>query len=80
MKKNRKKITTIDGLARLMQAEFVVVHEKFRGVDGKFVKIRGEIGELRVELMEVKQDVKWMKDNSSELFTKFGKFISLYEA
>ena len=30
-------------------------------------------------LTNVENDVKWMKDNSSALFTKLDRFISLYE-
>lgn len=41
--------------------------------------MQGEFTKLGTELSEVKSDVKWMKDNSSELFTKLDKFITLYE-
>lgn len=35
-KRRMKKVSTIDGLACLMQEEFVGVNEKFDGIDKKF--------------------------------------------
>src|SRR3990167_8573008 len=48
------------------------VQQDFRRIDGRLDKIDER-------LINVESDVKWMKDNSSALFTKLDKFISLYE-
>ncbi len=55
---------TINDLARLMQGEFI-------GVKGEFTSVN-----KRLDVLEA--DVKFIKDNASELFTKLDEFISLY--
>jgi chromosome segregation ATPase len=83
--KNNKNMT-IDDLARLMQEEFSGINKRFDGVDKRFDEVderfdgvETRLGGVETELAEVKSDVKWMKDNSGELFTKLDKFIKLYE-
>ena len=75
-KQRPKKVTTIDGLARMMQSGFVKVDEK---IDLVSKDLGVEIGLVKMDLAEVKRDVKEMKDNSSELFKKLDAFIKLYE-
>jgi archaellum component FlaC len=61
---NEEKNMTINDLARLMQGEFI-------GVKGEFTSVN-----KRLDVLEA--DVKFIKDNASELFTKLDEFISLY--
>ena len=89
MKKERggkqKNGMTLDGLARMVQAGFAETATKadLRGVCAEIDAVRkdlgAEIGLVKLDLAEVKRDVKEMKENSSELFTKLDKFIELYE-
>lgn len=60
MKKKQQAITTIEGLATLMQGEFLVIHDKFaelrtelKGeINGLRTELKGEINGLRTELKE----------------------------
>jgi len=68
------------GLA--IQNDFKKVDERFDKVDGRLDvidgrldKVEGRLNTIESELSEVKSDVKWMKDNSSAVFTKLDKYI-----
>ena len=50
-----------------------------KAVQEDFQGLKADIQEVRIELQAVKTDVQEIKRNSSELFTKLDKFISLYE-
>ena len=50
-----------------------------KAVQNDFVGVNKRFDKVELELKEVKSEVKWMKDNFSELFTKLDKFIALYE-
>jgi archaellum component FlaC len=89
---NEEKDITINDLARLMQDEFLGVnrrldgHDKcFDGIDKRFDGIEKRLDghdkrfdgiEKRLDVLET--DVKFIKDNASELFAKLDEFISLY--
>ena len=60
-----EKNLTINDLARLMQNEFLGVNQRLDGHDKRFAALEA--------------DVKYIKDNASELFTKLDEFISLYK-
>jgi len=88
-KRGTKKISTVDGLARLMQGEFVRVHEKFDGVDKKFEGVYTEFSHVHKQMdtefsnvhkrMDaIESGLQDMKESSSELFGKLDEFISLY--
>ncbi|MBI5913253.1 hypothetical protein HY839_02300 [Candidatus Azambacteria bacterium] len=49
------------------------------GIKGDVAGIKGDVAGIKIRLSGVENDVKWMKDNSSALFTKLDKLISLYE-
>jgi len=55
------------------------VQQDFRRIDDRLDKMDGRFDKIDERLINVENDVKWMKDNSSALFTKLDKFISLYE-
>lgn len=48
-------------------------------IDNRLAKLELEVRETRHDVQKVKADVKWMKDNFSELFAKLDEFISLYK-
>lgn len=48
-------------------------------IDNRLAKLELEVRETRHDVQEVKKDVKWMKDNASELFAKLDRFIALLE-
>lgn len=94
-KKNGKKsVTTIPGLARLMQEEFSNVYGRMdagfadvhKRMDAGFLEIHNrlgnvetDVGVLKMDMHEVKRDIQEMKEKSSELFEKLNKFIALYQ-
>jgi hypothetical protein len=49
-RKTARKITTIEELARLMQAEFLGMHSEFGQVHKRFNKLGKEVLELRMEV------------------------------
>lgn len=58
-------VETLEPFARSVQEDFRKVNSRLDTMDGR--------------LTNVDQDVRWMKENFSELFTKLDKFIALYE-
>jgi len=59
---------------------FVEIFEPFaKAVQNDFQKVNGRLDSIDGRLTAVEQDVAWMKNNFSELFTKLDKFITLYE-
>jgi len=59
---------------------FIETLEPFaKAVEEDFNTVNSRLDKVELELTEVKTDVKWMKENFSELFTKLDKFIALYE-
>ncbi len=48
-----------------------------KAVQEDFKNVRTEIQFVQTDLSKVQKNVRWMKDNASELFTKLDKFISL---
>ncbi|MFH1192709.1 MAG: hypothetical protein V1656_00080 [Candidatus Jorgensenbacteria bacterium] len=42
-------------------------------------ELKGEIAGVKFDLAEVKSDMKWMRTNSNEIFTKLDGFITLYK-
>jgi chromosome segregation ATPase len=85
-KRKVKKISTIDGLARLMQEEFLSVHGEFSNVykrmDTEFVNVHkrmdAEFTNVHKRIDTLEGDIRDIKESSSELFTKLDEFISLY--
>jgi len=55
------------------------VDSRLDQVDLRFDRVDTRLDNLESEFSEVKTDVKWMRDNSSELFAKLDKFIALLE-
>ena len=72
-------IEALDPFAQAVQKDFRRMDERFDKMDGRFDKVEGRLTKIEDRLTNVENDVKWMKDNSSALFTKLDKFISLYE-
>jgi len=77
---------TLEKLGRLTQQGFLGVEGRLTRVEGRLTRVEGRL--TRVEgrligvegrLTKVENDVRWMKNNFSELFTKLDKFIALYE-
>lgn len=90
MKKRRvKRVSTVDGLARLMQEEFVGVHGEFSrvhkridtlegGVQEKFAGVHAEFSRVHKRIDTLEGSLRDMKESASELFAKLDEFISLY--
>jgi archaellum component FlaC len=55
------------------------VDSRLDKVDSRLDKVDSRLAKVEFELAEVKTDVKYMKENFGELFTKLDKFIVLYE-
>lgn len=86
-------LSALNPFARAVQSDFLKVNKRFDkvegelgevkrdivGIKGDVVGIKGDIAGIKMRLSGVESDGKWMKDNSSALFTKLDKFISLYE-
>ena len=79
--------------AKAVQGDFEKVHERFDTMDGRLGGVESRLGGVEARLggvesrlggvdqrlSAVEKDVKWMKDNASELFTKLDRFIALLE-
>ena len=78
-------MTTIERLARMMQAEFLGVDRRFDAADKRFESVdkRFDAADKRFDSLEARVEtvetvVRDMKDNFGELFTKLDAFISMY--
>lgn len=60
----KKKITTIEDLAVLIQGEFLRVDENFK-------ELRGEIKDLRREILEIKSDLEDLKLRMGNMVFRF---------
>lgn len=58
MKKKQQKITTIEDLATLMQGEFLVIRERFDGVDQRFDGIDQRFDEVDRRFDELEKELK----------------------
>ena len=77
---------TLEPFARAVQEDFNIVNNRLDKVDSRLDKvdtrfdgIDSRLDKVEFELGEVKADVRYMKENFGELFTKLDKFIALYE-
>lgn len=41
--------------------------------------LKSDVAGINTRLISVEADIKWMKDNAGELFTKLDEFITLYK-
>lgn len=73
--KRELKKTVIDALEPFARA----IQGDFRKVNSRFDKVDGSLDNIDSRLSSVERDVKWMKENMSELFIKLDRFIALYE-
>lgn len=73
-KKDIKEIVVgaLEPFAKAVQNDFAKVNKRFDEVDSRLDKV--EFG-----LNEVKKEVREMKENSSSLYSKLDRLISLYE-
>ncbi len=65
-------IESLEPFTRAIQFDFKKIDERFNKIDARFDKV--DFG-----LNEIKTEVKEMKENTSELFVKLDKFISIYQ-
>ena len=90
MAKRNKKVGTIEGLARLMQGEFLGVHKRMdtefatvhKRMDTEFASVHKrmdtEFGAVHKRIDVLDAAVQEMRKNSSELFEKLDEFIAIY--
>lgn len=86
-------LDVIEPFARSTQKEFAKIDQRFdkidgrlegvegrlEGVEGRLEGVDGRLGGVELRLRAVEEDVRWMKENSSAIFTKLDKFIGLFE-
>lgn len=59
--------------------QFSKVHERFDSVEERLDNVENRLDGVENRLGNVEKEVKWMRENSGELFAKLDKFIALYE-
>ncbi|MBI3589407.1 MAG: hypothetical protein HY093_03280 [Candidatus Liptonbacteria bacterium] len=72
-------VETLEPFAASVQKDFQGVNNRLDKVDSRLERVDSRLDNLELGLSEVKADVKWMRDNSGELFAKLDKFIALLE-
>ena len=72
-------VESLEPFAKAVQEDFRGVNTRLDKVDARLDTMDGRLGTMDGRLSSVEADVRWMKDNSSELFAKLDKFISLLE-
>lgn len=68
-----------EALVEALEPFAISTQKDFQGVNARLDKVDGRLDNLEAGLSEVKTEVKWMRDNSGELFAKLDKFIALLE-
>ena len=76
-------VEVIEPLAKAIQEDFTRVRTQATAnqlqLDNRLTKVEFEIRETQREVREVKADVKWMKDHTSELFKKLDDLITIFK-
>ena len=79
-------IEALEPFASSVASDFKKVNERLDNVELNLAEVKGDVKKVNerldnveLNLAEVKSDVKWMKENSSAIFAKLDKYISLYE-
>lgn len=72
---------SLEPFAKAIQEDITRVNTKIgvegMRIDNRLAKVELELRETRHDVQEVRTDVKWMKENSGELFKKLDDLISL---
>ncbi|MDO8584789.1 MAG: hypothetical protein Q7R85_01565 [bacterium] len=68
-----------DVVQKVLEPFAAAVQTDFKKVNERLDNIEVEVHATKIGLQEVKAEVREMKENASELFTKLDKFITLYE-
>ena len=72
-------VEALEPFAVSIQKDFQGVNTRLDKVDFKLDKVDSRLDSLESGFSEVKTEVKWMRENSGELFAKLAKFIALLE-
>ena len=87
-RKDLKEVFTesLEPFAKAVQEDFRAVNTRLDKVDTRFDQIDSRLDKmdsrfdgLEERMVSVEADVKWMKENASELFAKLDRFIALLE-
>lgn len=80
-KKDIKEVVVgaLEPFAKAVQNDFAKVNRRLDKVDSRLDKVDSRLDKVEFELNEVKKEVREMKENSSALYSKLDRFISLYE-
>lgn len=73
-------IETLEPFAQSVQKDFQKVNERLDGVDKRFDGVDKRLDGIESRLTTIENEWAEFRKNSSELFTKLDKFISLYES
>lgn len=63
----------------VIDKRFEAVDKRFDAIDKRLDKLESQMIMIDMRLASVEADVKWMKENSSAIFTRIDRFIALYE-
>jgi predicted nucleic acid-binding Zn-ribbon protein len=69
----------IDGINSDLGGKIDKIDVRLTGVEKRLTGVEERLTGVEERLSNVEQDVKWMKENSSALFTKLDRFIAMYE-
>ncbi len=69
-------IESLEPFAEAIQKDFDRIDRKI-AVEG--MRIDNRLAKLDFDVQEVKKDVKWMRDHTSELFKKLDDIIAMYK-
>lgn len=69
----------IEPFAKSVQRDFQKVHSRLGGVEDRLGGVENRLTSVEFDLSEVKKGVAYVRQNSSELFTRLDKFIAMYE-
>src|SRR3989338_5092816 len=80
-RKDLKEVFTesLEPFAKAVQEDFRAVNTRLDKVDPRLDKMDSRFDGLEERMVSVEADVKWMKENASELFAKLDRFIALLE-
>ena len=65
-------VESLEPFTKAVQDDFQKVNERLDNIEGKIEGVESRLSTLEA-------NVKWIKDNTNDLFTKLDEFISLYK-
>jgi len=70
---------SLEPFSKAIQSDLVKIDKRLIGVEGRLTGVEDRLTGVEDRLTGVEADVKWMRENTSELFEKLDRILALFE-